>query len=157
MPRRLKPTQYTVSGCTAKCSLHPDNLGEKGYQALHEWYQFGYNDVKMEELARNQGMTVTYGAIGRHRKNHLVRTEELETDEELALLSDVEALDAILKKGQTQIKSWKISPSEWFKALEMKYKLTQGSVMDAMYAAMAAAGSDSDDDEDAEPVPPDEP
>ena len=144
MPRRLKPTQYTVSGCSAKCSLHPDNIGAKGYEALHEWYQFGYNDIKMEDLARKQGMTLTYGAIGRHRKNHLVRTEELEVDEKLAELDDVGALDAILKRGQTQIKSWKISPSEYFKAMELKYKLTQGSTMDAMYAAMAAAATEDD-------------
>lgn len=144
MPRRLKPTKFTVSGCSAKCSLHPDNLTVKGYETLHEWYEFGYNDVKMEDLARKQGMTVTYGAIGRHRKNHLVRTEELETDETLAELDDVGALDAILKRGQTQIKSWKISPSEYFKAMELKYKLTQGSTMDAMYAAMAAAATEDD-------------
>lgn len=148
MPRRLKPTQFTVSGCSAKCSLHPDNLTAKGYEAVHEWYQFGYNDFKIEELARKQGMTITYGAIGRHRKNHLVRTEELESDETMAELDDVQALDAILKRGQTQIKSWKISPSEYFKAMELKYKLTQGSTMDAMYAAMAEAATDDDEAED---------
>jgi hypothetical protein len=148
VPRRLKPTQYTVSGCNAKCSLNPDNLTKKGYEAVHEWYQFGYNDVKIEDLARKQGMTITYGAIGRHRKNHLVKTDELETDEGLAELDDVQALDAILKRGQTQIKSWKISPSEYFKAMELKYRLTQGSTMDAMYAAMAEAATDDDEAED---------
>jgi len=147
MPRRLKPTQYTVSGCNAKCSMHPDNITQAGYDMYHEWYQFGYNDVKMEELGKKQGQHISYGAIGRHRKNHLVRTEELETDETLADLDDVGALDAILKRGQTQIKSWKISPSEYFKAMELKYRLTQGSTMDAMYAAMAAAATDDGEDE----------
>jgi hypothetical protein len=145
MPKRLSPTEFVVAGsCSQRCSLNKVNLGEKRHALVMDWYQMGYNDFKIEELARAAGMKMSHGAIGRHRKSHLIDKATMKTDESLAELDDIEALDLILERGQTQIKGWKITPSEYFKAMEMKYKLTQGSTMDAMYAALAAAGAEED-------------
>lgn len=149
MPRRLKPTSYVVNGdCSPKCSVNVANLGPEKAQIVHGWYEAGINDFKMEELARAAGFKLSHGALGRHRRLHITDKNQIEADESLADLDDIEALDLILKRGQTQIHNWKLTPSEYFKAMEMKYRLTQGSTMDAMYAAMAAAGSDEEEDDD---------
>jgi len=112
-----------------------------------EWYGSALNDKKMEIRAREAGMNITYGSFGRHRRLHLTEADSIEMDESLAELGDVEALDEILKQGQKNIRNWRVTPSEYFKAMELKYKLTQGSTMDAMYAAMAKAGSDEGDED----------
>ena len=150
MPKRLKPTKYVVNGdCSSKCSLNVVNLGEKTADIVHGWFEGGLNDFKIEDNLREMDITRSHGSIGRHRRNHLTEASQIDEDEGLSDLDDIEALDMIIKRGQTQIPKWKLTPSEYFKAMEMKYRLTQGSTMDAMYAAMAAAGSDGDEDEDA--------
>jgi len=113
---------------------------------LAAWYDQGFTDFKIELLAHEAGVTISHGAIGRHRRFHLRDGSTIATDDTLAELDDIESLDLILKRGQTFIPSWKITPSEYFKAMEMKYRLTSGSTMDAMFAAMAAAGQDLDMD-----------
>lgn len=121
-----------------------------------EWYGSALNDKKMEIRARDAGMDITYGSFGRHRRLHLTEADSIEMDESLAELDDVEALDEILKQGQKNIRNWKVTPSEYFKAMELKYKLTQGSTMDAMYAAMAKAGSDEGEEDSASEDRPDD-
>jgi len=125
-------------------------MGDERAKMVHEWYEMGLNDWKIEENAKNSGFHLGHGVIGRHRKLHLTDKLALDADEGMAELDDLEALDAIIKRGQTQIKNWKLTPSEYFKAMEMKYKISSGSSMDAMYAAMASAGADSEDDEEGE-------
>src|SRR5574343_877387 len=136
--KRLQPAKYTItSACTDKCSINEARIGERFAQMVLGWFEDGLNDVKISDLAREAGCNVTYGSLGRHRANHLEKLGENRANEKLTELDDIEALDLILKRGQTQIDNWKLTPSEWFKALDMKYKLTQGSTMDAMFAAMA--------------------
>jgi hypothetical protein len=62
----------------------------------------------------------------------------------------LEAIDLILKQGSKQIGNWKVTPSDFFKALDMKYKLTQGSVFDGFMEALTAAEDDLEEDEDSE-------
>lgn len=158
MPKRLTPKPLTVKGCSAKCSLNKDNLSESEFKTIHGWYEAGWNDFKMEEAGRDLGLTLSHGAIGRHRKNHLV--EESETlDDDLSGLSDLEAIDLALSRGQANIKNWKLTPSEYIKFMELKYRLTQGSTNDALFATLAEVGSGanaedngpSEDLEEAEP------
>lgn len=143
---RIQPALYVVNGdCSDKCTINPKRLGEKWGPIVHEMYERGLNDFKIEDACRAEGLELSHGALGRHRRAHLTRKEDMAVDESLGDLDDVEALDLIIKRGQTQIKNWKLTPSEFFKAMEMKYKLTQGSTMDAMFAAMAAAATDRDE------------
>lgn len=146
MPKRLAPKKYLVQGCTAKCSLSKDSLGPEKFAIVHGWFEAGWNDFKMEDSARAADMTLSHGAIGRHRKNHLVDADSA-MDEEAAELSDLEAIELALKQGQKNIKNWKLTPSEYVKFMELKYRLTQGSTNDAMFAALAAAGAEEDESE----------
>lgn len=146
MPRRLSASKLVVQGCTAKCTLNPENLGPEKHEIVHALYEQGVNDFKMEEQLRAVGLTLSHGAIGRHRKNHLVNESET-MDEDLAGLSDIEAIELALQRGQKNIKNWKLTPSEYIKFMELKYRLTQGSTNDAMFAALASAGAEEDEDE----------
>ena len=82
--RRIKPALYVVNGdCSAKCSLNPRKLGEKWAPIIHEWYEKGLNDFKMEDAARAEGLTLSHGAFGRHRRYHLTKKEDAQVDESL--------------------------------------------------------------------------
>lgn len=145
MPKRLTARKFAVVGCGTKCSLSREKLGHEAFQIVHSMYEQGLNDFVMEERLRAVDINLSHGSIGRHRKNHLV--DEAETmDEALEDLSDLEAIELALKRGQKNIKNWKLTPSEYIKFMELKYRLTQGSTNDAMFAALAAAGAEDDAD-----------
>ena len=149
MPKRLLPTEYVVTGaCSPTCTIGKVKLGEGRHALVHAWYEQGHNDFKIEELAHAAGFRISHGAIGRHRKEHLLKKSEMSEDPSLGTLSDLEAIEAILKKGQTQIPSWKITPTEWFKAMDIKYRMTQGSAFEGTLSAMAAAASEIEGEED---------
>jgi hypothetical protein len=157
VPKRLSPKRYLVSGdCTPKCSVSKESLGEEAFSLVHGLYEQGLNDWKMEERLRAVNVMLSHGSIGRHRKLHLIEADSVTEDPELAELDDVAALEHILKQGQKQIRSWKVTPSEYFKAMELKYRLTQGSTNDAMFAALASGAAEEDDptgpEEDDEPL-----
>ena len=89
---------------------------------VHGWFEDGLNDVKISDLAREAGCDITYGSFGRHRANPPEKLGENKANEKLTELDDIEALDLIIKRGQAQIDNWKLTPSEFFKAMEMKYR-----------------------------------
>lgn len=154
MPKRLEPKKFRINGdCSQKCSLHITNLGEKTAAIVHGWYEQGLNDFKIEDNLREMDIKRSHGSIGRHRRNHLDVDDGTDGDEALEGLTDLEAIDLALARGQRNINNWKLTPSEYIKFMELKYRLTQGSTMDAMYAAMAAAGSAQDDDGETEDRP----
>jgi len=146
VPKRLTPKQFVVSGdCTPQCSLSKEALGPEAHEVVHDLFQAGWNDHKIEDRVRALNIPLSHGSIGRHRKNHLIEADSIVENPELAALDDVQALEEILKQGQKHIHSWKVTPSEYFKAMELKYRLTQGSTNDAMFAALAMAGSEEDE------------
>jgi hypothetical protein len=80
-----------------------------------------------------------------------VKAAEAGPEAEMGGLSDIEALEAIIKRGQQYIPTWRITPSEYFKALDMYYKLTKGSAFDGLMSSFAAAAN-AMDAEDLEPT-----
>lgn len=148
MPKRLEPKKFRVNGdCSQKCSLHITNLGEKTSAIVHGWYEQGLNDFKIEDNLREMDIKRSHGSIGRHRRNHLDVDDGTDGDEALEGLTDLEAIDLALARGQRNINNWKLTPSEYIKFMELKYRLTQGSTNDAMFAALASAGAEEDEDE----------
>jgi hypothetical protein len=108
-------------------------------------YEAALNDFEMEKRLRAVDVNLSHGAIGRHRKNHLVEADSVEMDEGLAELTDIEAIELALSRGQKNIKNWKLTPSEYIKFMELKYRLTSGSTNDAMFAALAAGAAEEDE------------
>lgn len=160
MSQRLRPAKWTLTQkCTKRCSVNPANIGDDKYKLVHGWYEQGLNDHKIAQNAFHADLDLSPAALGRHRANHMLQAGETPmVPGDAAVkkkLTDLEALDAILEQGASQIEQWRITPSDWFKALDAKYKLTQGSAFEDMLEALAIA--EDDDEEDFEGVDEDEP
>ena len=150
MAERLRPRKWDLLGaCTKNCSVNQANIGPEKAQLVHGWYEQGLNDHQIGSAAFQAGLDLSSGAIGRHKKNHMrPKVEYTETDPVGPKMQDLEALEKILDVGSRQIDQWKVTPSDYFKALDMKYKLTQGSAFQSTLDALAIAEKDMDEEDD---------
>jgi hypothetical protein len=153
VPGPLKPRKYVVQGCSVQCSLNPRNLPVAGaYDAIHAWYEQGCNAETIQSNAKTMGWELTTRAIFRHKANHLVAKEHLthfgekeqvvlDPDAPARKLSDLEILDKIIQAGSKQLaqQSVRITPEMTMKAMELRLKLTQGSVFDDFLNAVGQA------------------
>lgn len=154
MAARLQPAKYDRVNCAATCTIGPARLGDELALRVHEWYEAGYNDDRIIAEVAEFGVKVTRGSLSRHRKNHLrVRVEgviePLDGQLDTNGMSDIEMLRQIILRGARFIPNWKVGPTEFFKAMDMYYKLTQGSAMAELFTALsaaAAAGPDVEED-----------
>ena len=151
---RLKPREYvTTERCTRACSLSEWSLPGNAFAITHGWFEAGHNNKRIHELSVEAGWPLSEGAIGRHRGRHLVPKDQMHTVEELVKqaegapaeqLSDLEILERLIQTGSRSLadKKVRVSPEMLMKAMELKYKLTQGTVfqgfLDAVNEAMAA-------------------
>lgn len=163
--KRLKPGRFSVERCTLGCSINPRNMpGELG-KLVHEWYESAYNDDEIHEMALRASadkVNLSIGALHRHRKNHLVRVfdgderafdSKGDDDEpEEKKLTHIQILELIIQRGANSLPVGRISPELTLKAMDMHFKMTQGSAIDSTLQAIAAAMSGSQD-EDGVPLP----
>lgn len=153
--KRLLPAKYELQRCSMGCSLNPHKLpGELG-KLVHEWFEEARNDDEIHELAlRAAQINLSTGAISRHRRNHLVKVweqdikvfspeDEVESDKQ----SHVGILELMIQRGAQNLPTGRISPDLLLKAMDMHYKLTQGSAMDNTLQAIAKAMSGTQDEE----------
>jgi len=143
--KKLQPTKFAIQNCQSRCSLNAKNLGQNRAELVHSWYESGLNDDEIAKTALDAGFRLNPSSVGRHRAKHLVKPENAAPDAEMGNLSDVEALEAIIKQGQRYIPTWRITPSEYFKALDLYYKLTNGSAFDDLMSSFAAAAQEVDE------------
>lgn len=140
--------KYMVNGkCRVHCSLNPVNLPGESAQLAHSLYEEGANRETIRLALGELGVSVSDGAIGRHKANHL---DALVADAPGATdpgkkLSDLETLDIIISKGAHQLEgsSVRISPDMLTRAIDLKYKLTQGNVFEAFLGAIGAIGDEA--------------
>jgi hypothetical protein len=147
---RLRPRQWDLlKACTKNCTLSEAKLGAEHAKIVHGWYEQGLGDQKIAQNSYELGLTLSMGAIGRHRGKHLrPHTEITETDPTGPKMDDLDALEKILDVGSRQIDNWKVTPSDYFKALDMKYKLTQGSAFQGTLDQLALAEEKMDEEDD---------
>jgi hypothetical protein len=120
---------------------------------IHSWYEMGDNNKTIVDKAHVMGVKVSEGAVGRHRANHLVplgptlfeprkpdggSIEDGGRAEPSPKVDDLTVLEQIISKGATSIDlaTSKISPEMTIRAIELKYKLTQGSVLENFMSAL---------------------
>ena len=149
--KRLQPTRFLVDGCGPRCSLNAKNIGEERATLVHGWLEAGKNDEEVALAAQTAGFRLNPSSIGRHRQKHLVAPDKAGENAEMGKLSDVEALEAIIKRGQQFIPTWRITPTEYFKALDLYYKLTKGSAFDDLMSSFAAAANAIEDEDNGQP------
>jgi hypothetical protein len=156
VPAKLTPRAFRLlDGCTKTCSLSAFQLGPKVAELVHSWYEAGCNNATIVERAENIGVKVSEGAAGRHRANHLEPLDEFEDptagDDPKPKVDDLALLDEVISRGAESLrfKTSRVTTEQLLKAMEMKYRLTQGSVWEATLAALGAAMSDESEAPDA--------
>lgn len=144
MPRAQK---YMVNGkCRVTCSLNPVNLPGDASERAHVMYEEGANREQIRLALKEMGISVSDGAIGRHKTNHLDPMVASGTvSDPDRKLSDLETLDIIIAKGAQQLEgsSVRISPDMLTRAIDLKYKLTQGNVFESFLGAIGAIGDEA--------------
>jgi len=151
------------SGCTRACSLNPENLPVGVGELVHKWFEEGCNNQEIIDKAFVMGAKLSNGSVGRHRKSHLHRDQPVAEDgsDPDAKYGEIELLDEMIQAGGRQLKLGqnKVTAEQMLRAIELKMRLTEGSVFDAMFAAMAGEGdedlSELMDDGGEDPLPQD--
>lgn len=119
---------------------------------VHDWFQAGHSNMKIIALAAEHNVKLSNSSLGRHRKNHLDLLPDAapEIDPEtlrLAKVNHVELLEQIVARSAQSIHRSRITPELGLKAMDMVYKLTQGSAMESFMEAVTSAMAAADDDE----------
>jgi hypothetical protein len=119
---------------------------------VHGWFEQGLNDKNIAKNASAAGFPLSHGAVGRHRGNHLEPKGEITPAGPQKAKTDLEIIEAMIQAGGERAEDFKMTPSETMKAMELKYKLTQGSAFEGMLDALNRAGMDEEDlEEDDDP------
>lgn len=146
MGTKLKPRAFEISPrCRRVCTLNAGNMPGRSGELIHGWFEAGDNNATIHKKAEMIGVKISEGAIGRHRANHLI---PVDTMEDLVMdgdgqgapkrLTELEVLDLIIDKGarSVQFKTAQISPEMTIRAMELKFKLTQGSAFESFLSAL---------------------
>ena len=154
------PRKYVVRNCNRRCTVNVQNLPGRVGELVHGWYQDGNNDYEIIRKAAVLEVKLSHGAVSRHRKNHLVPWDQLEEnvgkidpiagesngDSPISpRVSDLEVVERIIAAGADSIaiRGMKISPEMTLRAIEMKYRLTQGSVFEGFLGAIGAINEEA--------------
>lgn len=147
MPNRLLPQKFDIERCGPTCSLGSHVLGQERADLVHSWFELGYNNDRIQAEAEkiDPDWHFGLGSIARHRKNHLRVHTEYTPDTDTSELSDLELIRLFIKKGASQMSGWKIGPKDFMDAMQLFYKMTQGSAMQDFFATLSAAAAGDDD------------
>lgn len=133
-----------LAGCSRKCNLNPGNVGENVSLLVQKWFEDGEPIQTVRNNLIEMGHTFSASSIGQHRKNHLHIADGVvkKPGTEEKPLGELEILDSMIQSGgrQMRLDSARISAEQLLRAIELKQKLTEGSVFDAMYEAMKGVG-----------------
>ncbi len=150
-----------VVGCGPNCTLGKGVLGDARAELVHSWFEAGLNNGQIQAEAEgfDPSWHLGLGSLSRHRANHLVPHKGGADEPALPLapgqeLSDLEALRLFISRGARYIPTWKIGPKDWMDALNMYYRLTQGSAMTDLLSALSAAASGEDEEIEVAPSDP---
>lgn len=121
-----------------------------------KWFEDGATIEKVRTNLLEMGHRATNGAIGRHRKDHLHPAAMDFQGSDVKPKTELEILDHMIQAGARQVglDNTRISAEQLLRAIELKQKLTEGSVFDAMYEAMKGSNRE---DFDAPKPPADDP
>jgi hypothetical protein len=142
--------RFLLANCRRDCSLNPINLPGIAADVVHSMYEAGDNREAIRQYLLTQGVSVSDGAIGNHKRKHL---EPIVAATGVGFAkpgappkkkTHLEILEQIIQSGgeTLDIKSTRISPEMLMKAIEMHHKLTEGSVWEDFLGAIGAMGDE---------------
>jgi hypothetical protein len=153
--KRHLPGKLVIAGCSRKCSLNIGNVPSGRAELVIKWFEDGDSIAVVRRKLLEMGTVISMGSIGRHRKDHL-HPVSAESVSDGPKKSELDILDIIIQRGaqQVDLSSTKISAEQLLRAIELKQKMTEGSVFQDMFDAMRGVGQV---DFDAPKAPPDDP
>lgn len=155
--------KYVLVNCSKKCSLNPGNMPAGVGELVHRWFEEKANRETIMARAQELGVKLTSGSISRHKANHLVPGRDPNSplndgdDDPGRRFSELEVIDSVIQRfaRQMQTGSASVTTEQGLRAIELKHKMTEGSVFDALFDALS--GNDEDEDlSDLEPGAADE-
>jgi len=157
-PGERNPGSLVLVNCTRACSLNIHNLPSGIGELVVKWFEDGDSIRAVAQRLQDLEIKRSAGAIGRHRLKHMEkRSGSLPREDQVKKKTDLEVLETIIFRGSQQVdlSASRISAEQLLRAIELKHKLTEGSVFDAMYEAMRGANvTDLDAPAKDEPAPP---
>lgn len=152
---RRKPARYAISDkCSRLCTLNPSRLPGPLQTTFHSWFEQALTDYEIGVRSDQVGHHVSFGAISRHRRNHLILIEtvaDIESSDPLrpadpGSVDHVSVLERIIAHGSRNIETGKITTELVLKAMDMHWRITAGrqldATMQAIEDAMSGAGRD---------------
>jgi hypothetical protein len=132
-----KPTLVVSERCTRSCSHHPDNLAFS--EDALAWYNEGRSVSWIVAESKKKGRQLSQAAISRHRK-HLDEEAEVEESAD-GSVDHLKVLQTIIAQGAKRAHTWRVGPKETMDAMNMYYRLTQGSAMEGLLSALTAVAA----------------
>lgn len=143
--------KYDLVDCSRKCTLNPDRLPAGVGELVHKWFEEKANRDTIIARAAELGVKLTGGSVGRHKQNHL-RPASSGGDgvDDGRKYTELEVIDAIIQRGARTVKmsSATVTTEQLLSAINLKHKLTEGSLFDALIDSLS--GEDDDDLSDLE-------
>lgn len=142
MPARLKPRIFRVVDCGKLCTLNEGNLPPGAFKLVHGWFEAGFNDMLISAKAQELNFKLSKSAVARHRSKHLYpespKVDLIPMAPSESKMSDLAVLEKIISRGASLVNldSSRISPEMTIRAIELKFKLTQGSAFESFLAAL---------------------
>lgn len=141
-----QPQKRAISGCSSACSFNPLNLGQEVADKVHNMIEMDDSLAEIMEYLKTTSAQVSQAGLSRHRMRHTHPIVERPSVRN-GPISELDLLNEMIAKGGelVALPDFKMTAEQLLRAMELKLKLTQGSVFDQAYAAMRAAqGADLD-------------
>lgn len=131
MPAMTKRNLVT-SNCNKQCSFWYEKMTTAAAEQLEVWIQEGYQLSNIiERMKTTFGFEATERTLYRHVQKHMEAPTEEQQEE---AMTDLQVLERMIRVGARNLKSdakVRISPEMTVRAIELKYKLTQGNVFES--------------------------
>lgn len=152
------PALKVVFDCPRQCAFSVEVAGSERQALALEWTRKGWSQPAIRREAAKHGWMISNGSISRHMARHVKRYIDPQLDPATAplinpekRLSDLEIIERIIQKGAHRLldQEVRVTPDMLMKALDLKMKLTQGSVFDPLFEALAQAMTEDGDGQEA--------
>jgi len=140
LPIEGQVIQYVVSDrCSRQCSFHPDNL-KFSAETLH-WYEQKRSMAWMITESERLGRKLSQASISRHRSHLDEAVDESAALDETGNVDHLKVLQMMIAAGARRAHTWRVGPKETMDAMNLYYKLTQGSAMESLFERLTAVAA----------------
>lgn len=136
--------ELVTDNCNKQCSFWFEKMTRAAAEQMEIWIQEGYQlDNIVERMKGMFDFDCSSRALYRHVQKHMSKPSEEQLDE---AMTDLQVLERMIRVGAKNLRSdtkIRITPEMTVRAIELKYKLTQGNVFESFLGAMAQTMEDS--------------